>query len=210
MGASYQFTKVRVTADSYGNSSKFTEAGGRFCWCESKSSGCFLQSLALTAFFHFQLFEYHLEDMKFVCSTTQNFVENQDLHAVQNIVLNPQNENVFICQNDEFVFTVKKSPVIKCNAVWSWACFYLEFFFFQQNSPSDSEDTPRKSSKKARNHVDQEKVEYKFSKASSCGFKHLINISLIKERELLAVGVNPITLIEQLPMSLKEKKFGIS
>lgn len=59
----------------------------------------------------FQLFEYHLEDMKFVCSTTQHFVENQDLHAVQNIVLDPLNENVFICQNDEFVFSVKKIPV---------------------------------------------------------------------------------------------------
>lgn len=41
-------------------------------------------------------------------------------------------------------------------------------------------------------------------------YEHLIDISWLNESELIATGVNPITMIAQLPSSLKEKRFGVS
>lgn len=40
-------------------------------------------------------------------------------------------------------------------------------------------------------------------------FEHFVHLSrLSDDGELVAVGVNPVTLIEQLPPSLRQKKFG--
>lgn len=39
---------------------------------------------------------------------------------------------------------------------------------------------------------------------------HLASICWMDKNELIAVGVNPMTLVEQLPSSLKEKRFGVS
>lgn len=41
-------------------------------------------------------------------------------------------------------------------------------------------------------------------------YEHLIDISWLNDSELIATGVNPITMIAQLPASLKEKRFGVS
>lgn len=45
---------------------------------------------------------------------------------------------------------------------------------------------------------------------SRFNYEHLLNISWLNDSELVAVGVNPITMIAQLPYSLKEKRFGVS
>lgn len=45
---------------------------------------------------------------------------------------------------------------------------------------------------------------------SRINYEHLLNISWLNDTELIAVGVNPITMIAQLPSSLKEKRFGVS
>lgn len=45
---------------------------------------------------------------------------------------------------------------------------------------------------------------------SRFSYEHLLNISWLNDSELVAVGVNPITMIAQLPSSLKEKRFGVS
>lgn len=41
-------------------------------------------------------------------------------------------------------------------------------------------------------------------------YEHLININWLDESELITVGVNPVTMIAQLPASIKEKRFGVS
>lgn len=41
-------------------------------------------------------------------------------------------------------------------------------------------------------------------------YEHLLNICWLNDAELIAVGVNPVTMIAQLPSSLKEKRFGVS
>lgn len=40
--------------------------------------------------------------------------------------------------------------------------------------------------------------------------EHLIDLAWLDDSEMVAVGVNPVTLIAQLPPSLKEKHFGVS
>lgn len=40
--------------------------------------------------------------------------------------------------------------------------------------------------------------------------EHLLDLNWLSDSELVVVGVNPVTLIAQLPPSLKEKRFGIS
>lgn len=40
--------------------------------------------------------------------------------------------------------------------------------------------------------------------------EHLIDLAWLDDSEMVAVGVNPVTLIAQLPPSLKEKRFGVS
>lgn len=45
---------------------------------------------------------------------------------------------------------------------------------------------------------------------SKGSFEHLVNLCWTGENEMIAVGVNPVTLVEQLPSSLKEKRFGVS
>lgn len=40
--------------------------------------------------------------------------------------------------------------------------------------------------------------------------QHLVHLSWLCEGELVAVDVNPVSLIEQLPPTLKVKKFGVS
>lgn len=67
----------------------------------------------VVAFSDSKLFEYHLEEMKFLCSTIKHFVANQETHVIQNIVLDPRNENIFILHNDAFLFVLKKNEVKK-------------------------------------------------------------------------------------------------
>lgn len=45
---------------------------------------------------------------------------------------------------------------------------------------------------------------------SKGSFEHLVDLCWMGKNELIAVGVNPVTLVEQLPSSLKEKRFGVS
>lgn len=39
-------------------------------------------------------------------------------------------------------------------------------------------------------------------------FEHFVHLSWLSAKELVAVGVNPVTLIEQLPPTMRQKKFG--
>lgn len=65
----------------------------------------------VAAFADGKLFEYHLEEMKFLCATTNLFVNNQERFAIKNIALDPRNEDVFIVHNDTYLFVLKKDLV---------------------------------------------------------------------------------------------------
>lgn len=65
----------------------------------------------VAAFADGKIFEYHLEEMKFLCATTNLFVNNQERFAIKNIALDPRNEDVFIVHNDTHLFVLKKDLV---------------------------------------------------------------------------------------------------
>lgn len=58
------------------------------------------------------------------------------------------------------------------------------------------------------NNEDECKFDFML-KTTKC-YEHFIHFDWLSENELVAVGVNPVTLIEQLPPTLKLKKFGAS
>lgn len=65
----------------------------------------------VAAFADGKIFEYHLDELKFLCATTTLFVDNQERFAIKNITLDPRNENVFIVHNDTYLFVLKKHLV---------------------------------------------------------------------------------------------------
>lgn len=65
----------------------------------------------VAAFADGKIFEYHLEEMRFSCTTATYFVDNQDRYAIKNIALDPRNENIFIAHNDTHMFVLKKEDV---------------------------------------------------------------------------------------------------
>lgn len=71
----------------------------------------------VVAFADAKIFEYHLEEFRFLCSSSRQFVKNQDTHVIRNIVLDPRDEDLFILHNETFLFTVKKTKV--CNRCFS-------------------------------------------------------------------------------------------
>lgn len=66
-------------------------------------------------------------------------------------------------------------------------------------------------SKRAKASADDDEVNVaNLVCTSRFSYEHLLNIHWLNDTELVAVGVNPITMIAQLPSSLKEKRFGVS
>lgn len=68
--------------------------------------------------------------------------------------------------------------------------------------------TEKKAKGKKSEATDENVVDLVCSSKGS--FEHLVHLCWMGECELIAVGVNPVTLVEQLPSSLKEKRFGVS
>lgn len=85
----------------------------------------------VVAFADAKIFEYHLDEWRFLCSSNRQFVENQETHVIRNIVLDPGDEDLFILHNETFLFVVKKTKVIACNfhtEYRSFAIFVLYIF----------------------------------------------------------------------------------
>lgn len=107
------------------------------------------------------------------------------MHAVNNIVLDPNNSNIIIVQNDTYLFVLEKvHRATKCtdNAK-----------SYRTNSYVNSD-----------NELSVDDLRLKFSKK----IEHFVHLSRLSNGELVAVGVNPVTLLEQLPPSMRQKKFG--
>lgn len=73
---------------------------------------------------------------------------------------------------------------------------------------NDAVPTEKKSKGKKSVTTDDNVVDLVCKSRGS--FEHLVNLCWTGENEMIAVGVNPVTLVEQLPSSLKEKRFGVS
>lgn len=57
---------------------------------------------------------------------------------------------------------------------------------------------------------DEDNIATRLVCASKFNYEHLLNITWLNDTELIAIGINPITILAQLPSSLKEKRFGVS
>lgn len=65
----------------------------------------------IAAFSDGKLFEYHLEEMKFLCSTTTHFVDSHERYAIRTIAPDPKNEDIFVVHNDQDLFVLQKQMV---------------------------------------------------------------------------------------------------
>lgn len=130
-----------------------------------------------------------MEEMRFTCSSHKIHLENTNMHAVNNIVLDPRNNNIIILQNDTYLFVLEKvHPTRKGTECMKNGKSY------RKNSDIHGKTEPMVADLKLKFY---KKIEH---------FVHLSRLS--NAGELVAVGVNPVTLLEQLPPSMRQKKFG--
>lgn len=73
-----------------------------------------------------QIFDYDFKNDAIVCTTGDRFLDelptrfaNTTHTAINNILLNENNENVVILQNDSFLFVLKNDTVIKATDDYS-------------------------------------------------------------------------------------------
>ncbi|XP_067613802.1 U3 small nucleolar RNA-associated protein 4 homolog [Eurosta solidaginis] len=143
----------------------------------------------VAAFSDGKIIEYDLEEMCFTCSEREYFVDNAETHCVTNILLDSRNSNNIILHNDAYLYVLEKVSVSK--------------------SENGEVVEANKAGKKLKHIVSDSKVcglRLKFKKS----YEHLISLCWLSTDELVAVGVNPVTLIEQLPDVFKQKKYGVS
>ncbi|XP_055845240.1 U3 small nucleolar RNA-associated protein 4 homolog [Episyrphus balteatus] len=128
-----------------------------------------------------KIFEYDLEEMCFTCTEKDCYVKDSETHCVNSIVLDHRNPNMFILHNDTSLFVLEK-------------CL--------PDAVGGGDDGVKKKKKLIESKVAGLKL--KFQKK----YQHFIHLAWLSIDELVAVGVNPISLIEQLPGAFVQKKFG--
>lgn len=146
----------------------------------------------VAAFSDGKIIEYDLEEMCFTCSEREYFVENAATHCVSNVLLDSRNSKNIVLHNDAYLYVLEK--VANTNGE-------------TEHDNEDAEATGKQVGKKLKRVVSDNKVSglrLKFKKS----YEHLISLCWLSTDELVAVGVNPVTLIEQLPDAFKQKKFG--
>jgi hypothetical protein len=107
-------------------------------------------------------------------------------HPISNIVFDPKNPEVVVVHNDTML------------------CSLLQQLAIGGQTPTDKNSKKKKPNNE--NAVQQSGLTTKLVKR----YKHLVHIGWLDENEMVAVEVNPVTLIEQLPPGLKHKKYGAS
>ncbi|XP_065359692.1 U3 small nucleolar RNA-associated protein 4 homolog [Calliphora vicina] len=147
------------------------------------------QPRIVAAFADGKIFEYDMEEMCFTCTALDYFVSNSDSFCITNIALDARNPNIFVMQNDSKMFVLEKCK--------------------QQDKLEDAvmENSNKKSLKKSRieNTADMQVDDLKLKMEKT--FEHLISLCWLNADELVAVSVNPVTLLEKLPNPFKEKVF---
>ncbi|XP_017486394.1 PREDICTED: U3 small nucleolar RNA-associated protein 4 homolog [Rhagoletis zephyria] len=148
----------------------------------------------VAAFSDGKIIEYDLEEMCFTCSEQEYFVDNAETHCVSNVLVDKRNPNHIILHNDAYLYVLEKTTSKEG----------------ENGQDEDAGETPKKKAGKKFKRVNSDNkvsgLRLKFKKS----FEHLISLWWLSTDELVAVGVNPITLIEQLPDVFKQKKFGTS
>lgn len=151
--------------------------------------GCtFYLELRVVTFRLIQIFEYHLEEMRFTCSSNKKHVANTTTHAVNNVVLDPNNEDIILLHNDTYLYVLEKTHPTNGAKVSR----------FNQNFDDDD----------GTGDAEVAELKLRFQKH----YEHFVHLSRLSATgsEMVAVGVNPVTLIEQLPPTMRQKRYGAS
>lgn len=131
------------------------------------------------------------------------FVVSTDT-VIKNILLDENNENVVVLQNDSTLFVLEKAQVKrKKNRFRTLQQYFIGKFLLQQTLTST---TSRKKSKPTSDEAERN-YKLKFHRGD---YEHFVHLSWLSSNEMVAVTVNPVTLIEQLPPAMRQKLFGSS
>ncbi|XP_043480548.1 U3 small nucleolar RNA-associated protein 4 homolog [Leptopilina heterotoma] len=107
---------------------------------------------------------------------------------ITNIIFSPKNENVIIMHDDTSVFVLNKKNELPNNKVK-----------IAKLENGDSRDDSNSGLGTQSHHMFQIVKKY----------KHLVHLDWLNDEEMVAVEVNPISLTEKLPPTLKQKSFGM-
>ncbi|KAG4075374.1 hypothetical protein HA402_003165 [Bradysia odoriphaga] len=140
------------------------------------------------AFADYKIFEYDLTTDTIVCASDAflkdmltRSLKNSTDKAINNILLDEKNENVVILQNDSFLFVLEKTKAP---------------ILSKKLKSDQSKDLSSAEHYKLLTHLGN--------------YEHFVHMAWLSPSEIVAVIVNPVTLIEQLPPSMVHKVFGVS
>lgn len=81
---------------------------------------------------------------------------------------------------------------------------------FQETNKSDDAKKKKKSKGNASLQMDSDDDVAELVCVKKASLEHLVNVCWLNDSELIAVNVNPVALLAQLPSPLKQKLYGVS
>ncbi|XP_058803857.1 U3 small nucleolar RNA-associated protein 4 homolog isoform X2 [Phymastichus coffea] len=140
-----------------------------------------------------KIVEYSIPKRKYTefSNNLQGRLPNQWLarpFPITNIAFDQNNENIIIMHDDTTVFVINKSSDLPCSTT---KIAKLENGYCKEESSTSSSTSSQ--------HTIQVVKKY----------KHLVHLGWMSSSELIAVEVNPTSLCEKLPPTLKQKWFGM-
>ncbi|XP_077273019.1 UTP4 small subunit processome component l(3)72Dn [Temnothorax americanus] len=109
---------------------------------------------------------------------------------ITNVIFDPRNENIIIMQDDSSVYIINKNSEL----------LDKEAKIPKRENGENADDSNSISSS-------QHSSQHTFQVAKK--YKHLVYLNWLNDEELVAVEVNPTSLLEKLPPTLKQKFFGM-
>ncbi|XP_029672034.1 U3 small nucleolar RNA-associated protein 4 homolog isoform X2 [Formica exsecta] len=107
---------------------------------------------------------------------------------ITNIIFDRHNENIIIMQDDSSVYVINKNSELP----------EKEAKIPKRENGESTEDS---------NSISSSHFQHAFQVAKK--YKHLVYLNWLNDEELIAVEVNPTSLLEKLPPTLKQKFFGM-
>ncbi|XP_037933093.1 U3 small nucleolar RNA-associated protein 4 homolog [Teleopsis dalmanni] len=137
-----------------------------------------------------RIIEYNIEEIRFTCSEQNDLLDSARTHCTTKILLDRRCSDLFVLLNEENVYALKK--------------------YLNDEIEPEIEPIIKKQSKKHKKQksvsLDQKTsgLRMTFSKNTT----HSLNLSWLTHEDLVVVGMNAMSLIDQLPSAFKQKKFG--
>lgn len=141
-----------------------------------------------------KIIEYNIPTKRYTefSNNLQNRLSKQWLarpFPITNIIFDPRNENIIIMQDDTSVYIINKNSELSEKETK---------IFKRENGESAAEDS---------NSISSSQSQHTFQVAKK--YKHLVYLNWLNDEELVAVEVNPTSLLDKLPPTLKQKFFGM-